>query len=214
LLLEKFSVVFCSSDRDQGQFGEYFGEMPDSWYAIPPSDKRKEQLSTLFEVGGIPSLVILDAATGKTINGNARGLVASDPEGASFPWAPPAVADLSSPDGINETPSLCLLVEGAEAAQQEALLDALTPIAEEFKAKLTKQSLSVGKFFSGNILATGTYLVSQAIGNAPAMSFGYWAAVMTAVFTKFVLVDRVFNPVGGYVWIALYAAAAGIALTA
>lgn len=82
------------------------------------------------------------------------------------------------------------------------------------KAKLTKQSLSVGKFFSGNILATGTYLVSQAIGNAPAMSFGYWAAVMTAVFTKFVLVDRVFNPVGGYVWIALYAAAAGIALTA
>ena len=43
-----------------------------------------------------------------------------------------------------------------------------------------------------------------------------WSAVMTVVGVKFALVDGkgVFNPAGGYVWIALYAAAAGIALTA
>ena len=72
---KKLSVVFCSSDRDQKQFQEYFGSMPADWYAVPPGDKRKEQLSTLFEVQGIPSLVILDAATGETINANARGMV-------------------------------------------------------------------------------------------------------------------------------------------
>ena len=84
------------------------------------------------------------------------------------------------------------------------------------KAKLTKQSECIGKFLNGNVLAIGIYLVSQANGNTAAQSFGYWSAVMTAAGVKFALVDGkgVFNPVGGYVWIALYAAAAGIALTA
>jgi len=109
--------------------------MPESWYAIPPGDKRKEQLSTLFEVEGIPSLVILDAKTGETINANARGMVMGDPEGAKFPWKPPPVADLGSPDGINETPSLCLMAEGCPAEEQAALLAMLTPKALAAKAK-------------------------------------------------------------------------------
>jgi len=132
---KRLSVVFCSSDRDMKQFSEYFGEMPDSWYAIPPDDKRKEQLSTLFEVEGIPSLVILDAATGETINGNARGAVMGDAEGAKFPWKPPPVADLGSPDGINETASVCLFAEGCSTEEQEALLSMLTPMAVAAKAK-------------------------------------------------------------------------------
>jgi len=128
---KKLSVVFCSSDRDEESFKEYFAEMPDGWYAIGNDDKRKEQLSTLFEVEGIPSLVVLDAKTGATINGNARGMVSSDPEGTSFPWKPPAVADLSSPDGINETPSVCVMAEGCTAERREALMAMLTPIATE-----------------------------------------------------------------------------------
>lgn len=59
--------------------------MPADWYAVPPGDKRKEQLSTLFEVQGIPSLVILDAATGETINANARGMVGKRPGGRQVP---------------------------------------------------------------------------------------------------------------------------------
>jgi len=132
---KKLSVVFVSSDRDAKQFQEYFGEMPASWYAIPPGDKRKEQLSTIFEVEGIPTLVLIDASSGATINANARGMVASDAEGANFPWRPPAVADLSSPDGINETPALCVMAEGCTAAQREALMAMLTPIAKEAIAK-------------------------------------------------------------------------------
>ena len=83
------------------------------------------------------------------------------------------------------------------------------------KAKLTKQSECIGKFLNGNVLASGVYLVSQAIGNTAAQSFGYWSAVMTVAGVKFLVDGKgVFNPVGGYVWIALYAAAASIALTA
>merc|ERR1719235_739898 len=51
-------VVFVSSDRDEGSFKEYFAEQP--WLALKYADrKRKEQLSTLFGVNGIPSLCIV-----------------------------------------------------------------------------------------------------------------------------------------------------------
>eukprot|EP00966_Prymnesium_polylepis_P030073 699091-Prymnesium_polylepis.1 len=55
-------------------------------------------------------------------------------EGAAFPWTPPAFGDLSSPDGINESASLCVMLEGCEAAAQAAALAALTPLAEKAKA--------------------------------------------------------------------------------
>tara|TARA_B100000795_G_scaffold215032_1_gene168832 strand:- start:11 stop:283 length:273 start_codon:yes stop_codon:yes gene_type:complete len=61
-------VVFVSSDKDMGQFQEYFATMP--WLAIPPGDKRKDALSKRYEVEGIPTLVLLDGATGEEINAN------------------------------------------------------------------------------------------------------------------------------------------------
>jgi nucleoredoxin len=131
---KKMACVFVSSDRDSDAFREYLGSMPRSWFAIPPSDKRKEQLSKLFEVQGIPSLVLLDAKTGKTINANARGAVSADPEGANFPWEPPAVQDLSSPDGINESTSLCVMLDGCSSEDRAAVMEWLTPIAVELKA--------------------------------------------------------------------------------
>ena len=48
---------------------------------------------------------------------------------------PPAVGDLSSPEGINETPSVCLMAEGCTAEQHAALMAMLTPIAAEAIAK-------------------------------------------------------------------------------
>ena len=61
-------MVFVSSDKDMGQFQEYFATMP--WLAIPPGDKRKDALSKRYEVEGIPTLVLLDGATGEEINAN------------------------------------------------------------------------------------------------------------------------------------------------
>ena len=56
------------------------------WLAIPPGDKRNGKLGQLYGVRGIPTLVLVDGATGVTINENARAAVNNDPEGESFPW--------------------------------------------------------------------------------------------------------------------------------
>ena len=66
------------------QFKSYFATMP--WLAIPPGDKRNGKLDQLYGVRGIPTLVLIDGATGVTINANGRTAVDDDPEGENFPW--------------------------------------------------------------------------------------------------------------------------------
>jgi len=127
-----FEIIFVSSDRSTEEFTSYFQEMP--WLAIPQGDKRKDKLSKLYDVEGIPTFVTIDADTGATINANARGAVGSDPEGAAFPWQPEPVGDLSSPDGINEETSLCVLVDGCSADVQQKAKAELMAIAEAAKA--------------------------------------------------------------------------------
>uniref|UniRef100_A0A2K1YPP0 protein-disulfide reductase n=1 Tax=Populus trichocarpa TaxID=3694 RepID=A0A2K1YPP0_POPTR len=54
-----FEVVFISSDGDDESFNTYFSEMP--WLAIPFSDtETRLRLKEVFEVRGIPHLVIFD----------------------------------------------------------------------------------------------------------------------------------------------------------
>ena len=80
-------VIFVSSDRDEGAFGEYFGEQP--WLALPFGDrKRKNDLSKKFTVSGIPSLVIL-SPDGEVITKDGRGKVGK-PE--QYPWIVPSTA--------------------------------------------------------------------------------------------------------------------------
>lgn len=78
--------------------------------------------------------MLLDAKTGKVINANGRGAVSADPDGANFPWLPPAVQDLSEPEGINETPSLCVMLDGCTPETRAGVMSWLTPVAEELKA--------------------------------------------------------------------------------
>lgn len=65
-------VVFISSDRDQTSFDEFFSKMP--WLALPFGDKRKESLSRLFKVRGIPMVVAIEP-NGKTVSTEARELI-------------------------------------------------------------------------------------------------------------------------------------------
>lgn len=126
---KEFEIIFCSSDRDESSFQEYHGEMP--WLALPYSDrKRKEALGELFDVSGIPALIMVDS-NGKVINDSARGRVGSDPEGKEFPWAPKPVNELSEgADGINDSPSLVVLAEEQNAAVKTEVEEAITAIAE------------------------------------------------------------------------------------
>jgi nucleoredoxin len=127
-------VIFVSSDRDEDSFKEYFKEMP--WLALNYSDqKRKQQLSTMFGVSGIPALVIV-GPDGSTITKEGRGVVSSDPEGADFPWYPKPVVDLKSgPGSLNEVPTVIAFCEGCDAVKQASTAEAMTPLAQQYIEK-------------------------------------------------------------------------------
>jgi len=66
---KKFEIIFISSDKDEHTAEEYFAHMP--WKMLDYSLREKKQLlSEIFEIQGIPSLVLLDEnATLLTLNG-------------------------------------------------------------------------------------------------------------------------------------------------
>jgi nucleoredoxin len=69
-------IIFVSSDRDQGSFDGYFGEMP--WMALPFAEHdQKNKIAAKFDVQGIPMLVVLNGEDGKTISVNGRADVQS-----------------------------------------------------------------------------------------------------------------------------------------
>jgi len=133
LKAKQLSIIFVSSDRDQKSFAEYFSEMP--WLAIPNGDKRKDKLSSYFEVEGIPTFVLIDAATGETITTKARANVSTDPEGAEFPWHPKPLTDMvaEGPGDINDTLTLCVMMEGCKPEAVEQAKAVLEPIAKAAK---------------------------------------------------------------------------------
>jgi len=125
---KEFEIIFVSSDRSEGEFNEYFSEMP--WLTLPFKEReRKEQLSKMFGVEGIPTFVVLGPG-GDVINANGRAAVMEDPEGAEFPWHPKAVNSIESPDGINETPSLLVFMEDADADATAKLQSEVEAIGE------------------------------------------------------------------------------------
>jgi nucleoredoxin len=76
-------IIFISSDRDQGQFDGYYNEMP--WLALPFSERdAKSKLSEKYGITGIPTLVLLDGATGELKTKDGRGEITADPVLAKF----------------------------------------------------------------------------------------------------------------------------------
>jgi len=69
-----FEVIFVSSDESQEKFEEYHNEMP--WPALPyESDDIKDILSGKYEIGGIPSLVLVNPSNGEIITLEGRSVV-------------------------------------------------------------------------------------------------------------------------------------------
>jgi len=67
------------------------------------------------------------------LNGDARGSVGADLEGAEFPWKPKLVTDVDEAcDGINDTPTLVLLMEEA-GDQWDDLTAAMKAVAKEVR---------------------------------------------------------------------------------
>jgi len=81
---KKFEIVFLSSDHSEAEFTEYMAQMP--WLALPYSERDlKSDLSALFEVRGIPSLVLLKA-DGSLITTDGTEAISYGAE--YFPWGP------------------------------------------------------------------------------------------------------------------------------
>ena len=78
---KNFEVVFCSCDRSQPEFDEYFQTMP--WKAIPfdRSDIR-EKISRDLGIMGIPALLLMDENGVYSREG--RYHITNNPTG--FPW--------------------------------------------------------------------------------------------------------------------------------
>jgi len=109
---KNFEIIFCSGDHDENSFKEYLNEMP--WKALPFQDSREKDLSALFEVSGIPHLVIIDE-NDKVITDNGRSAVSSDPEGKDFPWHPQPIEELSESTAqtVNEHACLIAFTDGS-----------------------------------------------------------------------------------------------------
>ena len=121
--------VFVSGDRDEEAFKKYFATMP--WLALPFDEERYEELSSHFEVDGIPTLITL-SPEGKVITTKARAAAGADPEGKDFPWAPKPVASLeTAAEELNETPTVIVLCEEASAEDKKAAAEALAGPAKE-----------------------------------------------------------------------------------
>uniref|UniRef100_A0A672LPQ2 Nucleoredoxin n=1 Tax=Sinocyclocheilus grahami TaxID=75366 RepID=A0A672LPQ2_SINGR len=84
---DKLEIVFISSDQDQKQWQDFLQEM--QWPALPFKDRHKKmKLWNKYKVTSIPSLVFIDAATGKVVCRNGLLVVRDDPKGLEFPWGP------------------------------------------------------------------------------------------------------------------------------
>jgi len=85
---KSLEIVFVSSDQSEGDFQEYYKIMP--WLALPFADRRrKSKLSQMFDVNGIPKLVLIDPNTGLATNARANQDILADTTGEKFPWPKP-----------------------------------------------------------------------------------------------------------------------------
>jgi len=98
------------------------------WLCLPYA--VKDSLDGIFKVQGIPTFIIV-APDGRVINKSGRGLV-PDAVAADFPWVPPLVGDLESPEGINETPAIILMLENCTSDSQSKILATVGEIAKEY----------------------------------------------------------------------------------
>uniref|UniRef100_A0A8D3A2F7 Nucleoredoxin n=1 Tax=Scophthalmus maximus TaxID=52904 RepID=A0A8D3A2F7_SCOMX len=90
---DKLEIVFVSSDQDQKHWQDFLQEMP--WPALPFKDRHKKmKLWNKYKVTSIPSLVFVDAATGKVVCRNGLLVVRDDPKGLEFPWGPKPFAEV------------------------------------------------------------------------------------------------------------------------
>ena len=82
---------------------------------------------------------------------------------------------------------------------------------------LSKQSKTMAKFVNAGFVALGAYLLAPVLGYSSAQAFGAYGLIYAAFIVKMCTIDGgadIFNPIGGFVWAAIFGGVAGSALAA
>ncbi|KAK1268844.1 putative nucleoredoxin 3 [Acorus gramineus] len=88
----EFEVVFVSTDRDEEEFAESLSGMP--WPAIPYHDRTRNDLSRIFQVNVLPTLVVIGADQGE-LSTDGRAMVAAY-GAAAYPFTEAREAELEA----------------------------------------------------------------------------------------------------------------------
>jgi len=118
------------------------------WVAFPFQDKRIQKLSELYEVEGIPMLVIVDPTTGKVITEDGRSAITGDPKGDEFPWYPKPLNSVDTGGSTLNSNACLLFIEDNLLDDTKATLNTVaTSFVEKWKKEGKEQSLY---FFFGS----------------------------------------------------------------
>merc|ERR1712048_1328760 len=119
----------------------------------------KDELDQLFEIEGIPTLVVVDAKTGALVTKDGRANIASDPNGEKFPWEkqPVSMMGPSVVDALNGT--ACLIGHCSEKQGVEAM----TASALEYVAKAKKDGSWPGEMEVEFIVDDGSHALSARV---------------------------------------------------
>ena len=80
---KEIEIIFVSSDQAEEEFKTYYGEMP--WAAVPYESEAREDLSDIFQVVGIPTLLVFDNE-GHLLDSNGKGAVVGSGLAALQAW--------------------------------------------------------------------------------------------------------------------------------
>merc|ERR1712012_442691 len=131
-------LAFVSSDRDENSFNDYFEKM--SFCALPYVHRdAKSALSKMFEVSGIPTLVMLgpenENGERELINGNVRGHIESV-SFDEFPFYKKNYGDVENgAEGLNDTKSLVIFHENGDDDEQDNIKEVCKKVAEVLNEK-------------------------------------------------------------------------------
>ncbi len=193
-LKKNVELAFVSSDRDEESFNDYFKKM--SFCALPFENRNeKAALSKMFDVSGIPTLVMLGPENEKgerpLINGNVRSFIESKSYD-EFPFHKKNYGDVDSADGLNDTRSLIIFHENGDDEEQEQVKEVIKEVAAKFKDAKDDEALNVHWALSHKGLSTRirelTELPSAEKSEDPAMIIldipdegGYYKSVVTDI---------------------------------
>ena len=116
------------------------------WYANEFSNNDvKDELDERFKVEGIPTLIMINAKTGETINTETVGSVRVDDEGLDFPWAPKSCEILTPATAGTIGPSPAFFIFCGTDAKAKALQEDIAGAVDVWRGKQEEGAVCHGE---------------------------------------------------------------------